>query len=295
MPFKLGNLSGEKIYLGSTEVTNAYLGSNEVYSSGPPSFELGTLSGAGALSGVNYTFQRNGVLFNNDGTKMFTVMYVSSRYRIYEYNLSVPYNITTASYSQNKIIARGTFYHSQFNADGTILFVTDSYNILGYTLTTPFDVSTLSTSFSFNFNTGTRPYVFNFNNDGTRLFLFNGSTIRQYDLSSPYNINTANSSVYTQSVSLTPSHSRSYAMNNDGSKLFVVGRYWNNVNDPIHQFTLTTPFDISNMVYDKAVGYPTAGATATERNISFNADGTMLYARYEASFQRYLRQYTNTF
>jgi len=35
MPFKLGNLSGEKIYLGSTEVTKVYLGTEVVYSSGP--------------------------------------------------------------------------------------------------------------------------------------------------------------------------------------------------------------------------------------------------------------------
>ena len=34
MPFKLGNLSGDKIFLGNTEVTKAYIGTNEVYSSG---------------------------------------------------------------------------------------------------------------------------------------------------------------------------------------------------------------------------------------------------------------------
>ena len=33
MAFKLGNLSGSKIYLGNTEVTKSYFGTNEVYSS----------------------------------------------------------------------------------------------------------------------------------------------------------------------------------------------------------------------------------------------------------------------
>ena len=39
MPFKLGNLAGDKIYLGNTEITKAYLGSQEVYSSGPSIIE----------------------------------------------------------------------------------------------------------------------------------------------------------------------------------------------------------------------------------------------------------------
>ena len=123
----------------------------------------------------------NGMIFNNDGTKM----YITNQERIEQYSLS------TASYdSINVVVATGDFpTDTKFNSDGTKLFiigtVTDSVH--QYSLSTAYDLSTISyDSISFSVSgTISNPRSLNFNNDGSKMYIsdLTGGVIYQYTTS----------------------------------------------------------------------------------------------------------------
>jgi len=129
----------------------------------------------------------NGMIFNNDGTKM----YITNQERIEQYSLSTAYDISTASYdSINVVVATGDFpTDTKFNSDGTKLFiigtVTDSVH--QYSLSTAYDLSTISyDSISFSVSgTISNPRSLNFNNDGSKMYIsdLTGGVIYQYTTS----------------------------------------------------------------------------------------------------------------
>ena len=88
----------------------------------------------------------HGLVFNNDGTKMFIVGYQYDH--VYEYLLSTPYDVSSATYAGNaerfSIGAQETYpVGLEFNNDGTKMYVIgDSGNDINeYNLSTAFDVS----------------------------------------------------------------------------------------------------------------------------------------------------------
>ena len=135
-----------------------------------------------------------GITIGNSGTKLY--MAGSTNNKIFEYNLSVAWDISSAIYVQS--FATGDRpYDCTFNTDGTILFVTDnaSDSVYRYNLSTPWDISTAtynSQSLSV-FSQEASPYSVSFKDDGTKMYVTgtSGSDINQYNLSTPWDITTA--------------------------------------------------------------------------------------------------------
>jgi sugar lactone lactonase YvrE len=129
----------------------------------------------------------NGMIFNNDGTKM----YITNSDRIEQYSLSTAYDISTASYdSINVVVATGDFpTDTKFNSDGTKLFIIGSVtdSVHQYSLSTAYDLSTISyDSISFSVSgTISNPRSLNFNNDGSKMYIshLSGGAIYQYTTS----------------------------------------------------------------------------------------------------------------
>jgi len=71
------------------------------------------------------------------------------------------------------------------------------------------------------------------------------------------------------SQELNPS---SIAFNNDGTKLFMIGR----VGNTIYQYSLPTPFVLTGMSYD-SVSFSVSSQDTSSRSIAFNNDGTKLF------------------
>jgi len=74
--------------------------------------------------------------------------------------------------------------------------------------------------------------------------------------------------------------------NNDGSKMYVTGF----ASDSVHQYTLSTPFDLSTTSYD-SISFGVSGETGTPQGLAFNNDGTKMYVTGTASDSVY--QYTS--
>ena len=107
----------------------------------------------------------------------------------------------------------------------------------------------------------------------------NTASLDNYDLANA-SYDGINFSVSSHIV--TPSH---LAFNNDGTKLYVVGRN----NDSVYQHSLSTAFDISTASYD-SVSFSVASQEATPQGLEFNSDGTKMYVSGQSSTS--VHQYT---
>jgi hypothetical protein len=118
------------------------------------------------------------------------------------------------------------------------------------------------------------PRSITFNTDGTRLFLVgdSGNSIYQSSLSTGFDLSTASYDNVSFSVANQDTVPWGIAFNTDGTKMYISG----NQNDRIHQYGLTSGFDLSTASYDN-VSFSVSSQDGSPRAISFNSDGTLLY------------------
>ncbi len=170
----------------------------------------------------------NGV-FDENGSKMFILG--ADNENIFEYSLSTPWSINTASYTGVSYNAANEDSQPQdikFNNDGSKLFLLGQINnqVYEYNLGTPYDISTISysgNSFSVSGQEGA-PTSIAWDDTGTKLFMAgnNNSTIYQYDLTSSFDITTASYSGNSLDISSIASFPSGLQWNNDGTKIFVM-------------------------------------------------------------------------
>ena len=127
--------------------------------------------------GTSEQRQPTGVLFNPDGTKMYSTGTVQNK--IYMYNLTTPFTVTTATYASKLCSLTGDndALMFRFNSDGTAIFVLDTAateTIDKYSLTTAYDISTCSlvAGSPQDFGGGMEMRSFSFSNDGNKIFIF---------------------------------------------------------------------------------------------------------------------------
>jgi DNA-binding beta-propeller fold protein YncE len=220
-----------------------------------------------------------GLVFNNDGTKMYILD--RSPDTIYQYSLSTAFDISTSSYdsvSFNVSSQDSSPFGMSFNNDGTKLYVVGSTNdsAYQYSLSTAFDLSTASyDSVSFNIaSQATTPYDICFNNDGTKMYISDISTdtLYQYSLSTTFDLSTASYDSVSLNTSSEGTNLTSAAFNNDGTRVFIS----DGVYDSIKQYSLSTSFDLSTASYD-SVSFNVASQTTSPQSLVFNNDGTKMY------------------
>ena len=174
------------------------------------------------------------IAFNPEGTKMFIVGFSGDE--INEYSLSTAFDVSTASYTQNFSLPQDEFPHGlAFNPTGTKMYTigTESDKVYEYSLGTGYDVSTASyvRSFSTSGQEST-PTDVDFNTSGTKMYVVGISSdkVHEYSLSTGFNISTA-SYVQSFSVSSQESSPTGIAFNPNGSKMYVVGTFGDDVNE----------------------------------------------------------------
>ena len=139
-----------------------------------------------------------GLTFNNDGTKMFTVG--STGDNVYEYALSSAFDVSSSSltYTDSLDISSEEFYPTEikFNHDGTKMYISGSTgdDINEYTLSSAFDITSTVThkgSYDVNPSDGYSGATgFYFNNDGTKLFTtgYANDRVNEHNLTSPFSL-----------------------------------------------------------------------------------------------------------
>jgi sugar lactone lactonase YvrE len=213
--------------------------------------------------------------FNNDGTKMYITGDTGDA--VYEYSLSASFDISSASYTQSFSVA-GQESQPQgvvFNTDGTKMFITGGSgdDVNEYDLSVAFDISTAV--YSQNFSVAAQditPRDLAFNNDGTKMFIVGdaGDDVNEYDLSSGFDVSTAS---YSQNFSISAQETSPHgiAFNNNGTKMFIVGK----TGDDVNEYALSTGFDVSSASYSQ--NFSIAAQETDPTGIAFNADGTKMF------------------
>lgn len=215
--------------------------------------------------------------FGDNGSKMYVT---GTGNIVYQYTLSTPYEVSTASYNFVSFSVSAQEYTTRaltFNNDGTKMYITGSGSdfLYQYTLTTPWDIDSASyDSVSVDLDDQDfNPYGIEFNNDGTKFFMIglSGDDISEYTLSTAYDISTLNYAftIFSINEDSTP---YDFTFNDVGSKLFVVG----GSSDAIYQYSLSTPYSLSSVSYD-GVSFPTGDIESTVTAIKFNNTGTKIY------------------
>ena len=171
-----------------------------------------------------------GVKFNADGTKMFVTGKTTAS--IYQYSLSVGFDVTTASYDSVSFSVVGqdpTPEGLAFNVDGTKMYVAGEQRdtIHQYALGTGFNLSTASyTSKSFSAQAQDSDISdVSLSLDGTKVFVLGNATdtVYQYDLSTAFDASTASYSGISFSFNPQMDNPQGVAFSGDGLKMFVVG------------------------------------------------------------------------
>jgi len=187
-----------------------------------------------------------GVFFKPDGTKMYITG--STGDDVNEYNLSTPWNVSTASFvAVSTGITQDTAPEDlSFKNDGLTLFVLGSTNdtVYQYTLSVAWDITTAtyaSKSFSVT-SQDTSPTGLWMKPDGTTMYITGtlNDRIYQYTLSTPWDISTASYSSISFVIS-QESNPQGVALSNDGTKMWIVGTS----GDDINEYTLGTAWNIS--------------------------------------------------
>ena len=130
---------------------------------------------------------------------------------------------------------------------------------------------------SFIIDSGERsPMGLAFNNDGTKMFVLgdDGNDVREYSLTTGFDVLAyplAVNFVDSFSIASQDNDPMGLAFNNDGTKMFVVGNYGNDVNE----YTLTTGFDVSSASFVDS--FNVNSQDSDPRGLAFNNDGTKMF------------------
>ena len=259
-----------------TPSADAVAGSPTIFYSPGVDVSSGTREASIDLTGIETSL--TGVTLSLDGTKLFVIG--GSLDNIYEYNLSTPFDLSTATSGTVFDISNESTNPTgmAFSSDGFDLYVSDNLSdvIFQYQLSVAYDLSTASYSgLSLDVSTeeATVSDIFLAPDDAT-IFIIGTSSdaVYEYEMSIPGEVNTAAYTGVTLNVSTTTPTPNGIFFNGDGSRMFTVG----STRDRVYTYFLTTPYDISTAELGRTT-LSVVGDDTSPQSVAISSDGTRLY------------------
>ncbi len=219
------------------------------------------------------------IAFKPDGTAMYMVGTNSDT--VYEYSLSSPWQINTASYTSRSfsVTSQDTFPRSiDFKPDGTAMYMLGENNdtVYEYSLSTAWQIDTASyASRSFSIaSQDTGPQSIAFKPDGTAMYVVGAvnDTVYEYSLSTPWQINTASYTSRSFSVASQDTGPQSIAFKPDGTAMYMAGTN----SETVYEYSLSTAWQIDTASYASR-SFSIASQENNPRSIAFKPDGTAMY------------------
>ena len=204
------------------------------------------------LSGATQSTDLLGGTIGNTGQNAYMLDQTDGT--IYQYSLSVAYDLSSGSYESktfNVLSQQSDPRNIFFKTDGTVLYVIGTTNqaIYQYSLSTAWDISTASydsKTFSASSQSNGTSGLF-IKPDGSKLYIvaYSNDAVYQYSLSTAWDISTASYDSVSLSVSSQDSTPRDITFNDDGTVLYMCGTG----NNALYQYELTTAYDLSSASY----------------------------------------------
>ena len=164
------------------------------------------------------------------------------------------------------------------SSDGTKMYIVGngSDSVHQYTMSTAFDVSTASyDSVSLSVLTQCEnPSGLTFSTDGSNLYVtgITDDNVAQYSLSTPWSLATATYSGNSFDVSTQEDAPRAVIFSSDGFKMYISGTG----SDAIHQYNLTTEWDVSSASYSSNT-LDVSSEDISPQGLALSSDGTKLF------------------
>ena len=226
-----------------------------------------------------------GLTFSPSGRRMYIIG--QSTEKVYQYNLTTAFDVSTAVYTSKEFYIGNTSTTGpgdltstdvKFHPEGHTMYIVGSARdtIWQYSLSTAWNITTAtyaSKSKSVSAQ-DSAPQSIEFGDNGTKMYML-GSTndrIFQYTLTTPWDISTATYASKFLSVASQENSPLGMAFSNDGKKVLVVGSF----NDDVHQYTLSTAWDISTASYD-SIGKDVSVQESTPHAIALSLDQTKMF------------------
>ncbi|WP_440929548.1 autotransporter domain-containing protein [Candidatus Pelagibacter sp.] len=241
-----------------------------------------------------------GLTFNNDGTKMYTAESDKKVDPIVEYILTTPYDISTATVNNTKIVHRADPGHVNsivptqvvFNNDGTKMFIANhtGSNIEYWSLSTAFDISTATFNSVEDISSQEiRANSVAFNNDGTRMIVAgagntNQHRIHEYSLATPFEFSSGVTHLNTEDLSSTHKYIDGVTFNYNGTKMYTIENETEGDNF-IAQFKLTVPYDVSTLSLEGTLDVRSLVSGSDIREMAFSNDGSKMFIIDDALHQ----------
>jgi sugar lactone lactonase YvrE len=167
-----------------------------------------------------------GIFFKPDGASLY--MIGSGNDKIYQYTLSIPWDIDTISYVNEISISGETTGATglYIKPDGFSLYIsglgTGGNLLTEYSLGTAWDISTAATPIAHSFLEDSSPNDIYFKPDGTKVYIPGDQTDAIYEktLSVPWNLTTTGSAVFASNALIT--QPRGLNITPDGKRLIVL-------------------------------------------------------------------------
>ncbi|MDB9944443.1 hypothetical protein OAD26_00385, partial [bacterium] len=166
-----------------------------------------------------------------------------------------------------------------FKPDGTKMYVVGSSgdDINTYALSIPWDVTTASVYGAVKSVSAedTAPRDIFFKPDGTKMYMLGdvGDDINTYTLSTPWDVTTATFDGAPFSVGGQDIYPQGIFFKPDGTKMYVLGRY----GDDVNVYTLGTAWDVTTATFDGGTPFSVRTQEDNPQDIAFNPDGTEMY------------------
>ena len=244
-----------------------------------------------------------GVTLSPDGTKIHFAKFNSGR-NLYQYDLSIPFNISSIDSSSEVILdvnsgtdamGNGKIEDLTFNGDGTKVYAVGfTGQMTVHSLSTPYDLSnaTVDADDGINWTTAYaseggsdsnhRIHGMRFNNDGTKMFLtdsFGTQGVIEYNLSTPY---LPGSASFGNFFAITESayEIQDIDFDDDGTRMYVIeSKSGNPSSDKIYAYKLSTGFDTSTATFAGSIAnfFDAAGGDGGPGGMHFSEDGMKFY------------------
>jgi hypothetical protein len=194
-----------------------------------------------------------GMYVRSDGVKVYTASLFSGD-RIREFDLSIPWNVSTLSQVNGLDVSADFSYTTgvELSPDGIYMFVSGgqsgSYKIVTYYLSTAWNILSASKIHELATNS---PGGVRLKSDGTKVYILDLTTpdiIKQYDLGTPWDLSTRSGSTTGQldvNTITGDNNLLGFSFFENGTKLFAIG---SDVQS-IFEFDLSSPWDVSTATY----------------------------------------------
>lgn len=211
-------------------------------------------------------FMMIGISFRSNGLRMY--LSGNSSDTIFQYDLSIPFDITTAVYNGNSFTPGGTFVQTlTFSKNGDFFyFYGVGDNIYQFTLSTPWEITSATNEFIFTPNDS---QSITFKAEGDRVYIghFNGQEILEYTVSTPFDLSSTVVLIGTQDVIINP---YDLQLKPNGSDIIILDNFTHLINK-LH-------FDIAyNILTASYFSNSFSLPTSSPKAISWKPDGSKFF------------------